>query len=100
MCTEGVGHLVMADETIQDLMANPILDFVHKQVVMTLYSLDANKKLTSIRKMLPIYLGMDWEKCKSILDTIEQAGIIKQIDGGILLCHKLTIEDTHSCGCS
>ncbi len=100
MCTDGIGHLVISDETIQQLLSNPALDLVHKQVVMTLYSMDAGKTLHEYKKMLPIYLGMDWNKCAQILTEIEKAGIIQWTEDGITILHPIQAEETgHSCGC-
>ena len=60
MCVDGVSRLVMGNLTIQNLMSNPILDIVHKQVVMTLYSLAADHCLHEYEKILPVYLSADW----------------------------------------
>ena len=57
MCIDGVSHLVMNDETIQALMANPILDLIHKQVVMSLYAMDANHQLSTYKKRSPCTLA-------------------------------------------
>ena len=100
MCIDGVGHLVLGDETIQEKMANPILDFVHKQVVMTLYSLDANHRLDEYKEVLPLYLSVDWNQCNAILDAIEQARLINRTEKGIVLTHPVASAGESSCGCS
>lgn len=100
MCIDGVGHLVLGNETIQEKMANPILDLVHKQVVMTLYSLDANHRLDEYKEILPLYLSTDWSGCSAILDAIEQAGLISRTEQGITLTHRIESDQGSSCGCS
>lgn len=100
MCTDGVGHLVLGDDTIQEKMANPILDIVHKQVIMTLYSLDAAHRLDDYKEMLPLYLSIDWPQCSSILDAIEEAGLISRTESGIVLTHPIESDNGSSCGCS
>ena len=99
MCTDGVSLIVMNDEDIQQLMSNPILDVIHKQVVMTLYSLDANDGLQDYKRMLPLYLGMDWDVCQKILDTIEKAGLLFRTSDGIALTHPVQRDTTSACGC-
>jgi predicted methyltransferase len=100
MCTDGVGHLVLGDEAIQEKMANPILDLVHKQVVMTLYSLDASHRLDEYKEVLPLYLSVDWPQCNAILDAIEQAGLINRTENGIAMTHPVESDSESSCGCS
>jgi hypothetical protein len=80
-------------------MANPILDIVHKQVVMTLYSLEANHQLQEYRRMLPLYLATDWQKCAEILDAIELAGLITQAGEGIELTYHIEAPQDAGCGC-
>ena len=100
MCVDGVGHLVMADERVQTLMADPRLDFVHQQVVMTLYALDAQGRLEDYREILPIYLSREWAECSEILDTIGSVGLLNHTQDGIELAYPITAEDSgHSCGC-
>lgn len=99
MCIDGVSPLVMNDEDIQRLMSNPILDLIHKQVVMSLYSMDANHVLDDYKRMLPLYLGTDWETCQAILDTIEKAGLVIQSSNGIVLTHPVQRDESHACGC-
>jgi hypothetical protein len=100
MCTDGIGHLVMSDETIQELLANSTLDLVHKQVVMTLYSMEAGKTLSDYKRMLPIYLGMNWQRCSEILREIEKTGLIEWTDAGITILHPVQVEEAgHGCGC-
>jgi hypothetical protein len=99
MCTDGVSLIVMNDENIQQLMSNPILDVIHKQVVMTLYSLDASDGLEDYKRMLPLYLGMDWDVCQKILDTIEKAGLLSHTSDGIALTHRVERDTSSACGC-
>ncbi|AFM27291.1 hypothetical protein [Desulfomonile tiedjei] len=100
MCVDGVSHLVMNDETIQALMANPILDLVHKQVVMSLYAMDSNHELSTYKEMLPLYLGTDWESCEAILKAIEKAGLLTRTPDGIALVHPVKQDVSASCGCA
>jgi hypothetical protein len=99
MCTDGVSHLVMEDENIQRLMSNPMLDLIHKQVVLNLYALDATHNLDDYKQMLPLYLGIDWEACQAILDTIEKAGLMTRTSDGIALIHPVQREESMGCGC-
>lgn len=100
MCIDGVSHLVMNDETLQRLMSNPALDLVHKQVLMALYSLDANNRLHESLDLLPVYLSADRTYCEGILDTLEKTGLIVRSDEGIALPHRLNLDrDAGSCGC-
>jgi hypothetical protein len=101
MCVDGVSRLVMGNPTIQTLMSNPILDIVHKQVLMTLYSLAADHCLYEYEKMLPVYLSADWSECSAILDTLEKAGLLTRTEDGISLTYPIHAEDENSaCGCS
>ncbi|MBI5250143.1 MAG: hypothetical protein HY912_11675 [Desulfomonile tiedjei] len=99
MCIDGVGHLVMNDENIQRLMSHPSLGIIHKQVVMSLYSLDANHELPEYKRMLPIYLGIDWEACQAIIDAIEKAGLVARTSDGIVLTHPVQLDASPACGC-
>ncbi len=100
MCTDGVGHLVLGDERIQALMADPRLDLVHQQVVMTLYSLNAQGKLDEYREILPIYLSLAWESCEEILDAIVSVGLLNRTNEGIELTYPVVDDGTgDSCGC-
>jgi hypothetical protein len=99
MCTDGVSHLIFADEAIMQKMADPILDLVHKQVLMTLYSWDAADQLGEYRDLLPVYLSKDWPECEAILKTIEQAGLVTLTSNGIALAHPLPRTDEPECGC-
>jgi len=98
---DGVSLSLMNDETFRKILADPALDFVHKQVLMTLYSLDHGKRLADYRQMLPIYLSTDWSKCEAILQTLEDAGLIAQsADGSVVLTHP--VQAAHpdvACGC-
>jgi len=102
MCTEGVSFLAMNDESVQALLANPILDVIHKQVLLNLYSLDANNQLHEFRELLPLYLSKDWPACEDILDTLVQAGLLKRADNGIELTHPIHRQERsgheHACG--
>jgi hypothetical protein len=89
MCTEGVSFLAMNDEAVQALLTNPILDVIHKQVLLNLYSMDANNQLHEFKELLPIYLSKDWPACEGILDTLVQAGLLKRADNGIELIHPI-----------
>jgi hypothetical protein len=101
MCVDGVSRLVMGNPTIQDLLSNPILDIVHKQVVITLYSLAADHCLHEYEKMLPVYLSLEWAKCSAILDNIEQAGLLTRTEDGIALTYPIDTEAEGSpCACS
>jgi hypothetical protein len=100
MCTDGVSQLVLEDEVIGEKMANPVLDIVHKQVVMMLYSLDASRQLDRYRELLPLYLSMDWTQCAEILHAIETAGLVVHSDNGIQLVHPVSADAAASaCGC-
>ena len=100
MCIDGVGHLVMNDETLQRLMSNPILDLVHKQVLMALYSMDANNRLHECLDLLPVYLSAEREYCEKILETLEQTGLVERTHEGVVLTHPIKRDDlAHSCGC-
>ncbi|MDQ7785785.1 MAG: hypothetical protein RDU20_23085 [Desulfomonilaceae bacterium] len=87
MCTDGVSMLIFDNEAIMEKMSNPILDFVHKQVVMTLYSLHASNRLDAFRELLPTYLSKDRSECEAILRTLEQAGLLTLSSDGIALTH-------------
>jgi hypothetical protein len=101
MCMVSVGNLIIENEMIQQLMANPSLDLIHKQVLMTLYSLDAQKRLADHRTVLPIYLSMNWDECDKILRVLESAGTITRSQESILLNYPLNLDATDSsCGCS
>jgi hypothetical protein len=89
MCVEGVGNLFMEDENVRALLADPRLDLVHHQVVMTLYSLDAGGRLADYREILPLYLSVDWERCSEILETLETVGLISRRGDDIALTHPI-----------
>ncbi|MFH0959170.1 MAG: hypothetical protein V1897_10750 [Pseudomonadota bacterium] len=100
MCTASVGNIIFKDETIQGLMARPGLDLIHKQVLMTLYALDFQKRLDEFKSVLPIYLSMDWKSCEKILIELESEGLITVKADSIVLNHPLNIEENEtSCGC-
>ena len=99
MCTDGVSMLLFEHEAIAEKMSNPTLDFVHRQVIMTLYSLEAAKRLDEYRELLPMYLSKDWPECEAILKTIEQAGLLTLNPDGIELTYRVESDNTTSCGC-
>lgn len=100
MCSDGISHRVMSDATIQEMMSNPIMDLVHKQVVMILYSLEADKRLHEYKQWLPIYLSQDWTECSAIIGTIERAGLLKRSGDSIALIHKIEADDSDvACAC-
>jgi len=100
MCMDGVCHMLIENEKVRELMLNPGLDIVHKQVVMTLYALDAGGRLTDYREVLPVYLSRDWAQCSDILITIEEAGLLRFTPDGIALTHPIAPRDpTSSCAC-
>lgn len=99
MCTDGVSLLLFQNEIIQEKMSNPLLDFVHKQVVMTLYSLAASNSLDQYKELLPVYLSKDLPECEAILKTIEQAGLLTLTADGIMLTHPIENDNAATCGC-
>jgi hypothetical protein len=99
MCTASVGNILVYDDQLQELMNKPTMDIVHKQVVMTLYSLALSKRLDEYEKLLPVYLGLSLEECRKILVTIEQAGLIESTDGKIRLTHPVSSDAANSCAC-
>ncbi len=101
MCTASVGDIIMENQMIQDLMAKPNLDLIHKQVLMTLYALDAQKRLDDYKTILPIYLSMDWKNCEQILETLESAGLVTLDRESIVMNYPLNIDKNQSsCGCA
>lgn len=100
MCTDGISHLVFRDPTIQEMMSNPALDLIHKQVVMLLYSLDAEKRLDQFKEFLPTYLGKDWSECLLILEILSGAGFLKRTGEEIRLTYPIVADDGgFGCGC-
>lgn len=100
MCMDAISHMLMNDETIQNKLANPILDLIHKQVLMALYSMDAENRLHEYRQMLPVYLSTDWLNCERILDVLEEAGLLTRTSGKIDLTYRILTETgDSSCGC-
>ncbi|MCA1961396.1 MAG: hypothetical protein LDL33_11440 [Desulfomonile sp.] len=101
MCMDAVSHLVMQDEKIMELMSNPELDLIHKQVVMMLYALDAEGKLSEAEEMLQLYLSVDRDRCSGILAAIERAGLLGRVGDEIRLTHPIAVPDRPAaCGCS
>jgi hypothetical protein len=99
MCNVGVSFLAMNDDAVQELLANPILDLIHKQVLMNLYSMDANNQLHEFKELLPLYLSKDWSACEEILDTLVQAKLLKWTDNGIELTRTIPRqEQDQACG--
>lgn len=100
MCIDGVSHLVMKDETLQRMLSNPALDLVHKQVLMALYSMDANNRLHECLDLLPVYLSAERSYCEGILNTLEQTGLLERTKDGIALTYRLKVDQlANSCGC-
>jgi hypothetical protein len=99
MCIDGISHHVLADPTVQRLMANPILDFVHHQVLMALYSLECNDRLDEYKQVLPVYLQKDWSGCDEILKALEQAGLVTRAGDDLQLTVKVEGGGVASCGC-
>lgn len=99
MCIDGISHHVLADPTIQRLMANPIIDFVHHQVLMALYSLENTDRLAEYKQVLPVYLQKDWSGCDEILSALEHAGLIARAGDEIRLTVKVEGGGVASCGC-
>jgi len=100
MCMDGVSLAVMNDERIQQALASPLLDLVHKQVLFTLYSMNAAGSLDEYQQVLPLYLSTDSATCESILSTLEQAGLLVRNQGTIELTHKVDAPvPDGSCGC-
>jgi len=101
MCTASVGDIIMENQMIQDLMAKPNLDLIHKQVLMTLYALDAQKRLDDYKTILPIYLSMDWKNCEQILETLASAGLVTLDRVSIVMNYPLNLDTSQSsCGCA
>ncbi len=100
MCTDGVSLAVMNDERIQQALASPLLDLIHKQVLFALYSMDAAGNLDEYPQVLPLYLSVDASRCEAILSTLEQAGLITRTQGTLELTHKVQAPvPDGSCGC-
>ena len=100
MCMEGMNCLAMSDEAFQKLMSNTALDLVHKQVLMTLYSMAARKCLHEYKELLPVYLSAEWSRCETILETLERAGLITRTEHGIEFTYKVVENSpSASCGC-
>jgi CRP-like cAMP-binding protein len=98
MCTASVTMYLLNDESFQNHLADAGLESLHTQVLYTLYSLDVSRQLGDYRAMLPVYLGMNWETCSRILEEIEQAGLIKRNENGIVLTHPIN-PDAMDTGC-
>ncbi len=100
MCMEGMNCFAMNDPAFQKVMSNPALDLIHKQVLMTLYSMAANKCLQEYKELLPVYLSADWSRCETILETLERAGLLTRTEHGIQLTHQIDATNpAMSCGC-
>ncbi|MEW6348531.1 MAG: hypothetical protein AB1646_05680 [Thermodesulfobacteriota bacterium] len=89
MCTASVAGLIFEHEEIQRLLANPILDMVHRQVVLTLYGLDADRRLDEYQSLLPVYLNMSPEECSAVMEKIEKAGLVVRSGNGLALTYPL-----------
>jgi hypothetical protein len=79
-------------------MEHPEMDVIHKQVVVALYSIQAEGRLDEYRRWLRIYLGVGPDKLAELLTVIERAGIIDRSDSGVRLVHELHIDTSDSCG--
>ncbi len=100
MCMEGMNCFTMSDADFQKVMSNPALDLIHKQVLMSLYSMAANKCLQEYKELLPVYLSTDWSRCETILQTLEHAGLLTRTEHGIELMYKVAENSpAASCGC-
>lgn len=100
MCTAGISFQVMSDPVLQEVVFNHGLDLLHQQVVMVLYTLDHEKRLTEYRRLLPVYLGKDWETCDQLLNVLETAGVVRRSNQDIELIHKIEFVDAASdCAC-
>lgn len=100
MCTDSVSHLVLQDGRIQALLMDPRLDIVHKQVVLSLYSLNGSPTLTELEQILTVYLGQDWAQCMDILRSIEAVGIIRLQGERVTMVYPVTKPaDGAGCGC-
>jgi hypothetical protein len=100
MCMEGMNSFSITDDAFQKLVSNPELDLVHKQVLMSLYSMAAIKCLHEYKELLPVYLSSDWSHCETILETLERAGLLSLTEHGIELTHKVDEKSVGaSCGC-
>ena len=97
---DGVSLAVMNDERIQQALSSPLLDVVHKQVLLALYSMDAAGNLDEYQQILPLYLSTDASTCEAILLTLEQAGLVAHSQGTIELTYKVNAPVADgSCGC-
>lgn len=99
MCTDGVSLAVLNDERIMQAMSNPELDFVHKQVLLNLYSMNASGRLDEYEQVLPLYLSTDANTCENILNVLERVGLISRNGKGIELTYKVEAPAEDSCGC-
>jgi hypothetical protein len=100
MCMDGVSLAVLNDERIQQAMSNPQLDFVHQQVLLMLYSMNAAGSLNEYQQVLPLYLSKDLSQCEEILKVLEQAGLISQNRGVIELTYEVQAPEADAaCGC-
>ncbi len=100
MCSTGPSQWFFKDERIQEIMADPAMDLVDKQVLFNLYSLHADGRLDGYKDLLPVYLGKTWSECDRILDKIEQVGLIRRSGDGLVLIYKPESQETSSsCMC-
>lgn len=100
MCMDGVCLHVMENEALQERLADPSLDLVHRQVVMTLYSMHAANQLEQGADMLPVYLGVDRQECERILSDLERVGVIDRSEGGLSLTYPVEMpHDPCACTC-
>ncbi len=100
MCTASVAGLIFENEEIQNLLANPVLDMIHRQVAMTLYALAAEHRIGDYESLLPVYLSRGTEECEKIIDKLEEAGLLTRSESGIELTHPLDPQAVESsCHC-
>ncbi len=101
MCIEGGGRLLFSDAKLQELMADPRLELIHKQVLLQLYSMEAAGRLHEYREILPLYLSLEWPRCVEILAVLEDAGLVARNGNRIRMVHQIKSEDSPgSCGCT
>jgi hypothetical protein len=99
MCMESVSKLIMSDPEIQERMANPLLDPIHKQVLMNLYMLQSDKRLHFYETLMPLYLGPEKDRLNAILEDLQTAGLLKKNGKDIELVYHIETEEGSSCGC-
>jgi hypothetical protein len=99
MCMESVSKLIMSDPEMQERMANPMLEAIHKQVLMNLYALQADRRLHFYGTLMPLYLGSDKDRLDAILEDLQTAGLLRKNGKNIELVYQVETEAGSSCGC-